>query len=294
MPIASSTNRRRCWAATSPASTLPISSASPTSSWRRKHWRPIPRRSNTRPNSSIFSQLNGLLGQPGASTSLTSQLDAVSTALNSASAVAQFGDQPAGSADRRFKISPRPFPAFRLRSAACRARSTSRSPRRSARSTRWSADLFAQPADPDGAGAGQHLVRPSRSARPGRPEPLSIYRRPQTSTQADGQMLVSTQRRRQPCGREHLRPACPIAAARTAAIRPITLQTIDPATGQNVGPSQAMDSASGLGPARRPCQHARRRACEFPAGAGKFRAADRAGVQCPDRMRTPPFLRRQR
>ena len=89
--------------------------------------------------------------------------------------VAQFGDQPAVGADG---VPESRFDGFRSFVFDQRPAGSGRSAGHSDDGLGQLAaatDLFAQPADPDGAGAGQHLVRPSRSARPGSPEPLAIY-----------------------------------------------------------------------------------------------------------------------
>jgi flagellar hook-associated protein 1 FlgK len=195
--------------------------------------------------SSIFSQLNGLLGQPGSSTSLTSQLDAVSTALNSASL------SPNSATSRQAVLS-----AFQNLAATVSGLSSSISGLQGqvdqqVTSTVGSVNTLLQQifslnqqiqtAQAQGNGSSGLLDQRDQAV-----QSLSQYIGVQTSTQADGQMLVSTGDGVSLVGASTYGQLS-YSGGSAGSYPPIALQTIDPMTGQNVGPTQALDSHLGSG-----------------------------------------------
>jgi len=195
--------------------------------------------------SGIFSQLNGLLGQPGASTSLTSQLDAVSTALNSASL------SPNSATSQQAVLS-----AFQNLASTVSGLSSSISGLQSQVDQQvtstvgsvntllqqiYSLNQQIQTAQAQGNDSSGLLDQRDQAV-----QNLSQYIGVQTTTQADGQMLVSTSDGVSLVGGSTYGQLS-YSGGSNGSYPPIALQTIDPATGQNVGPTQALDPHLGSG-----------------------------------------------
>ncbi|MGD0866387.1 MAG: flagellar basal body rod C-terminal domain-containing protein, partial [Rhizomicrobium sp.] len=193
----------------------------------------------------IFSQLNGLLGQPGASTSLTSQLDAVSTALNSASL------SPNSATSQQAVLS-----AFQNLASTVSGLSSSISGLQSQVDQQvtstvgsvntllqqiYSLNQQIQTAQAQGNDSSGLLDQRDQAV-----QNLSQYIGVQTTTQADGQMLVSTSDGVSLVGGSTYGQLS-YSGGSNGSYPPIALQTIDPATGQNVGPTQALDPHLGSG-----------------------------------------------
>jgi len=195
--------------------------------------------------SSIFSQLNGLLGQPGNSTSLTSQLDAVSAALNNASL------SPNSATSQQAVLS-----AFQSLASTVSGLSSSISGLQGQVDQQvtstvgsvntlmqqiYSLNQQIQTAQAQGDDSSGLLDQRDQAV-----QSLSQYIGVQTSTQADGQMLVSTSDGVSLVGSSTYGQLS-YSGGSNGSYPPIALQTIDPATGQNVGPTQALDSHLGSG-----------------------------------------------
>jgi flagellar hook-associated protein 1 FlgK len=194
---------------------------------------------------SIFSQLNGLLGQPGSSTSLTSQLDAVSTALNSASL------SPNSATSQQAVLS-----AFQSLASTVSGLSSSISGLQGQVDQQvtttvgsvntllqqiYSLNQQIQTAQSQGSDSSGLLDQRDQAV-----QSLSQYIGVQTTTQADGQMLVSTSDGVSLVGASTYGQLS-YSGGSAGSYPPIALQTIDPTTGQTVGPSQALDSHLGSG-----------------------------------------------
>jgi flagellar hook-associated protein 1 FlgK len=195
--------------------------------------------------SGVFSQLNGLLGQPGSSTSLTSQLDAISAALDGASL------SPNSATSQQSVLTSYQNLASTVSGLSSSISSLQGQVDQQVTTTVGSVNTLVQQiyslnqqiqtAQSQGDSSSGLLDQRDQAV-----QTLSQYIGVQTSTLADGQMVVSTSDGvnlvgTSTCGQ------LSYSGGSAGSYPPITMQTIDPATGQNVGPSQAMDSHLGSG-----------------------------------------------
>ncbi len=195
--------------------------------------------------SSILSQLNGLLGQPGSSTSLTSQLDAVSAALNSASL------SPNSATSQQAVLSAFQNLATTVSGLSSSIGGLQGQVDQQVTSTVGSVNTLLQQiyslnqqiqtAQSQGNDSSGLLDQRDQAV-----QSLSQYIGVQTSTQADGQMLVSTSDGVSLVGASTYGQLS-YSGGSAGSYPPIALQTIDPMTGQNIGPTQALDSHLGSG-----------------------------------------------
>jgi flagellar hook-associated protein 1 FlgK len=195
--------------------------------------------------SSIFSQLNGLLGQPGSSTSLTSQLDAVSSALDSASL------SPNSATSQQAVLTAYQNLASTISGLSSSIGGLQGQVDQQVTSTVGSVNTLLQQifslnqqiqtAQAQGDTSSGLLDQRDQAV-----QSLSQYIGVQTSTQADGQMVVSTTDGVNLVGTSTYGQLS-YSGGSNGSYPSIAMQTVDPAIGQNVGPSVALDSHLGSG-----------------------------------------------
>jgi flagellar hook-associated protein 1 len=196
--------------------------------------------------SSILSQLNGLLGEPGDSTSLTSQIDAVSSALGSASLSpnSATSQQSVLSSYQNLAstISGLSSSISGLQGQVDQQVSTTVSSVNTLLQQIYSLNQQIQTAQASGNTSSGLLDQRDQAV-----QSLSQYIGVQTTQQPDGQLVVATSTGGVTLVGTSTYGQLSYGGGSDGSYPPIALQTLEGSTGQTIGSSQALDPDLGSG-----------------------------------------------